>query len=110
MVDAIREEMEEEEREDARFRKAHCCERLIICGSRIFTLKKYCLLAFLLALIFTVQIISIFPLNELAKSEGAELVADLFKKYLGKAEKEKVVDQCLIPGVSYDNETCPADD
>ncbi len=82
--------MEEEEREEAAFRRAGCCERFVLCASRVFSLKKYCLLTLLLGLILTVQIVSLFPPSDQTRSEvvreAADLVAAGWKKFFSREQ------------------------
>lgn len=97
MEDTVRAEMEEGGREEDAFIRAGCCERFVLCASRMVSLKKYCLLSLLLVLILTVQLVSLFPPSDLGRSEvvkeGADMVASGWKKFFGK----QVALVCVAP-------------
>lgn len=83
-MDTILGEMEEDAKEDEQFRKSTNVERAFLFWRQFFDLKKYCILAFLLALILAVQLTALFA--PAITPEGKELFYAAWKDYFNPAK------------------------
>ena len=120
-MDTIRREMEEDAKEDANFCRAGRVERVFICFKRCMDVKKYCVISLLLALILTIQLVSLFPPASLSpEAAGAvgQMISSAWKRYSqGFAgagnDTDKVVKLCMVAQVEElrlgDNSTHPPD-
>ena len=90
-MEMMKEELEADAREEQDFRKASKLEKFFFFWRNCFDAKKYCMMSLLLSLILLVQILSLLPLTDLAKTENSDLLMTAWKKYFGR-----VLKNCLV--------------
>ena len=105
-MDLIRCEMEEDAKEDNNFCRAGRVERAFMCFRQCMDVKKYCVISLLLALILTIQLVSLFPPASLSpEAAGAvgQMISSAWKRYsqgLGVGnDTDKVVKLCMVAQV-----------
>lgn len=93
MEEVVRGEMAEDALADERFRRAHFLERVVLCVRQFLSLKKYCILSFVLALILAIQALGFlapFAFKAEDLDAGRNLAYKTWQDYFRKNGSDKV--------------------
>ena len=93
-MEQVRSEMLEAVVEDERFRRAECLERIVLFIRQFLSMKKYCIMSFVVALMLTVQFLSIFPPSAFKSEDvkaGRDFVSKTWKRYFRGNSSDRVI-------------------
>jgi hypothetical protein len=79
MADILAAELKGDGEEMAQFRAGDRVERAFLCWKQVFDMKKYCMLAAVLALLLLVQLLQLVQMSGIANGENVQKAVDLYR-------------------------------